>query len=71
MKNISLDTNYKIVVVGGGMVGATFAIALIKALGEDCPKILVVEAAETLTQKKYAPSFDARSTALSLALGRY
>ncbi|MDG2422164.1 MAG: 2-octaprenyl-6-methoxyphenyl hydroxylase [Gammaproteobacteria bacterium] len=65
MKNISLDTKYEIVVVGGGMVGATFAIALIKALGEDCPKILVVEAAETLTQKKYAPSFDARSTALS------
>ena len=61
---MSPNNKYEIVVVGGGMVGATFAIALSKVLGLDCPKILVVEAA-ALNRKVFTPSFDARSTALS------
>lgn len=65
MLNMSPNNKYEIVVVGGGMVGATFAIALNKILGLDCPKILVVEAAKALNKKVFTPSFDARSTALS------
>jgi 2-octaprenyl-6-methoxyphenol hydroxylase len=59
------DNDYEIVVVGGGMVGASFAYALSQVLGENCPSILVVEAAALETEKSQQPSFDARSTALS------
>ena len=65
MVNKSLNNKYEIVVVGGGMVGATFAIALSKILDSDCPPILVVEAAVAENQTKFSPSYDARSTALS------
>ena len=59
------NKKYEIVVVGGGMVGATFAISLSKILESDCPPILVVEAASVENQEHSAPSYDARSTALS------
>ena len=59
------NKKYEIVVVGGGMVGATFAISLSKILESDCPPILVVEAASVENQENSAPSYDARSTALS------
>ena len=55
--------NYDIVVVGAGMVGASFANLLATALGEQCYSILVVEAVAARTPEQ--PSFDARSTALS------
>ncbi|MDD9890357.1 MAG: 2-octaprenyl-6-methoxyphenyl hydroxylase [Gammaproteobacteria bacterium] len=57
--------NYDIVVVGGGMVGASFAQALSQSLKEKCPSVLVIEAAGPDTAKELQPSFDARSTALS------
>ena len=65
MINKSPNKKYEIVVVGGGMVGATFALALSKILESDCPPILIVEAANAENQDKSAPSYDARSTALS------
>ncbi|NKB34846.1 MAG: 2-octaprenyl-6-methoxyphenyl hydroxylase [Pseudomonadales bacterium] len=61
----SPESSYDIVVVGGGMVGASFAQALSQNLGEHCPKILVVEATAPKAESSAQPSFDARSTALS------
>ncbi len=59
------EKHYDIVVVGGGMVGASFACALIDAVEHDKFSVLVVEA--TVFDKDLArqSSFDARSTALS------
>jgi 2-octaprenyl-6-methoxyphenol hydroxylase len=54
---------YDIVVVGAGMVGASFANLLARALGEQSYSMLVVEAVATRAPEQ--PSFDARSTALS------
>ncbi|MDX1492169.1 MAG: 2-octaprenyl-6-methoxyphenyl hydroxylase [Pseudohongiellaceae bacterium] len=51
---------YDVVVVGGGLVGASFACALAKQSSE--LSILVIEAVEHLAS---STSFDARSTALS------
>jgi 2-octaprenyl-6-methoxyphenol hydroxylase len=62
---------YDVVVVGGGMVGASFACALSRELSKASKEIsiLVVEAVglETSSDSTDAsqPSFDARSTALS------
>ena len=61
----SPDNSYEIVIVGGGMVGASFAYALSQSFGGTCPSILVVEASAPLSDKFLQPSFDARSTALS------
>ncbi len=64
--NIQTPANsYDIVVVGGGMVGASFAQAMSQTLKDSCPSVLVVEASEPTTAKELQPSFDARSTALS------
>lgn len=52
---------YQVIIVGGGLVGATLAIAL-KAIGID---LLVVEAFEQNTSEQ--PSFDDRTVALSLS----
>ena len=65
MINKSPNNKYQIVVVGGGMVRATFAIALSEILESDCPPILIVEAASAENRDKSAPNYDARSTALS------
>lgn len=56
---------YDVVIVGGGMVGASFACALGHALSNSKLSILVVESAEQHAPASMQPSFDARSTALS------
>ena len=66
MKNS--NTHYDIVVVGGGLVGGSFAIMLHQLAADAGLRILIVDARpfnassdKTVTQ----PDFDARSTALS------
>lgn len=60
-------TDYDVVIVGGGMVGASLAVALAHTLG-DTLSVLVVEGFKPPADSKpddYQPSFDARATALS------
>ena len=57
--------NYDIVIAGGGMVGATFAVTLSEILKDNNLKILVVEANVPLTREQSEVGFDSRSTALS------
>lgn len=57
-----VQEHYDIVVVGGGLVGASFACAIAHAMAGRGVRILVTEAIESL---QASPSFDARSTALS------
>jgi 2-octaprenyl-6-methoxyphenol hydroxylase len=61
----SAKEHYDIVVVGGGMVGASFACALDRATAGKKLSILVVEAFALSSGPPIQPSFDARSTALS------
>jgi len=56
---------YDVVVVGGGLVGASFACALAASLTGESRSILVIEAAPLGDGTATQPSFDARSTALS------
>jgi 2-octaprenyl-6-methoxyphenol hydroxylase len=58
----NLRPHYDVVIVGGGLVGASFACALANEAGETAVTILVIEAIEHLAS---STSFDARSTALS------
>ena len=55
---------YDVVVVGGGMVGASFALDLARSCADADLSLLVVEAIALGNQSKQ-PSFDARSTALA------
>lgn len=61
----SAKEHYDIVIVGGGMVGASFACALDRAATDKNLSILVVEAFTLSNCLPIQPSFDARSTALS------
>jgi 2-octaprenyl-6-methoxyphenol hydroxylase len=54
--------HYDIVIIGGGLVGASFACALAAQTRKVVPRILVIEAAPSM---QVSTSFDARSTALS------
>ncbi len=59
------EKHYDIVVVGGGMVGASFACALTDAVDDNKFSVLVVEAAAFDKNLAKKSSFDARSTALA------
>jgi len=65
------DKFYDLVVVGGGMVGASFCCALEKALGETSLSILVIEAISPIANSAKQSSFDARSTALSFGSRKF
>jgi len=60
----TLATQYDVVVVGGGLVGASFALNLSQQINDSVYRILVVEAADSINFNQQ-PSFDSRSTALS------
>ena len=62
--------SYDLVVVGGGMVGASFACALSHGIGSKSLSILVVEAVASTSSSVVQPSFDARATALSYGSSR-
>jgi 2-polyprenyl-6-methoxyphenol 4-hydroxylase len=61
-----MKVHYDIVIAGGGMVGASLALALARVLGDDL-SVLVVESIPLPPpgELSYQPSFDARSTALA------
>ncbi|WP_271271921.1 2-octaprenyl-6-methoxyphenyl hydroxylase [Aliamphritea hakodatensis] len=62
-----MNSHYDIVIVGGGMVGASLAAALIQASQTLGLKIAIIEA-HALPESAvegYQPSYDARSTALA------
>ena len=61
----SPSNSYDIVIVGGGMVGASFAVTLSETLKDANLKILVVEANAPSTKEHSKMGFDSRSTALS------
>ena len=60
----TLATQYDVVVVGGGLVGASFALNLSQQINDSVYSILVVEAVDSINFDQQ-PSFDSRSTALS------
>jgi 2-octaprenyl-6-methoxyphenol hydroxylase len=59
------DKSYDVIVVGAGLVGASFCCALEKSLGQKSLSILVIEAIAPQAELAEQSSFDARSTALS------
>jgi 2-octaprenyl-6-methoxyphenol hydroxylase len=65
------DNFYDLVVVGGGMVGASFCCALEQTLGETPLSILVIEAISPNANSAKQSSFDARSTALSFGSRKF
>ena len=71
MKISKPDNFYDLVVVGGGMVGASFCCALEQALGETPLSILVIEAISPNANSAKQSSFDARSTALSFGSRKF
>lgn len=62
--------DYDVVVIGGGMVGASFACALSRAFAQSHISILVIESVEPGSSSSQQPEFDARSTALSYGSSR-
>ena len=63
--------SYDLVVVGGGMVGASFCCALEEAMGENPLSILVIEAILLNAYSSKQSSLDARSTALSFGSRKF
>ena len=62
-----VDRRVDVLIVGGGMVGASLALAL-ATVNDDPPSVLVVEARAAPTSERAGQvGFDARSTALSLS----
>ena len=64
MTGAGLDNDYDIVIAGGGMIGASLALALSPL----CLRVAVVEAVARAASSQ--PSFDDRSTALSRSTQR-
>ncbi len=64
------EKHYDLIVVGGGMVGASFSCALAAAIDEEKFSILVIEAVTPDNDLARQSSFDARSTALSYGSGK-
>lgn len=70
--SVTNNEQYDVVIVGGGMVGASLACALQYSLGEADIKILLVESSEiSLQEDPHQPSFDSRSTVLSFGSVEY
>ena len=61
----SPQNSYDIVIVGGGMVGATFAVTMSETTSKSNLTILVVEATAPFAKDSTESNFDSRSTALS------
>ncbi|MGB0732654.1 MAG: 2-octaprenyl-6-methoxyphenyl hydroxylase [Pontibacterium sp.] len=64
--------DYDIVIIGGGMVGASFACALLNTIKRHQLRVAIIEASPLQASNEkgadavgYQPSFDARATALS------
>lgn len=60
-----LGKQYDIVIAGGGMVGGSFALLLMRLLQETSLRVLVLDAAALTPAEPRDADFDARSTALS------
>ena len=65
------NKSYDLVVVGGGMVGASFCCALEEAMGENPLSILVIDAILPNAYSSKQSSLDARSTALSFGSRKF
>ena len=65
------NKSYDLVVVGGGMVGASFCCALEEAMGENPLSILVIEAILPNAYSSKQSSLDTRSTALSFGSRKF
>jgi len=65
------NKSYDLVVVGGGMVGASFCCALEEAMGENSLSILVIDAILPNAYSSKQSSLDARSTALSFGSRKF
>ncbi len=67
-----LHTHYQVVVVGGGMVGCSFALELTRLLAVDAATpVLVIEALARDSFGSEQTSFDSRSTALSFGSSKF